>query len=379
MQNRRAILKGAAATMALGVGCSNKTTTPPSTVEAAALDAGLARLHDTDLEYAARGTDGLSNHGPMAAEALETMAYADRIEPFLDHYVKRLRPFSAAPAFDWADGVDRRGDHEQGPAWVATVHARIDERGPAAVVAELVPELLPGAMAAAVHGPLRAAHAWRAWRRSDTAVRARELAFGLGYWASRYQELPGVPGREAVSGRRPFEALASVRVVPESERSGDGLILDQVRVLDHDPSFAAAVDAFDPRADEPSVLLSELTSAAARLYMTGPQGRFMYIHALTGTSAVRLLTDGVPALLHAAAAGYAFQAVAALYAINGTDTSWAELDPGTPEQGPDELARRAASSRDDHTIKFVEACLREYAVSPRPEYLTAASHRLGVA
>jgi hypothetical protein len=38
----------------------------------------------------------------------------------------------------------------------------------------------------------------------------------------------------------------------------------------------------------------------------------------------------------------------------------------------EELTERAVASGDEHTIKFTEACLREYAVNPQPAYLAAA-------
>jgi len=50
------------------------------------LDEGLSRLAATGPEY--RG--GLSNHGPMAAEALVRLGRADAVEHWLDGYLRRL-------------------------------------------------------------------------------------------------------------------------------------------------------------------------------------------------------------------------------------------------------------------------------------------------
>jgi hypothetical protein len=47
-----------------------------------------------------------------------------------------------------------------------------------------------------------------------------------------------------------------------------------------------------------------------------------------------------------------------------------------PIEGPDprreELVERAIATGDEHSIKFVEACLREHALNPKPVYLAAA-------
>jgi hypothetical protein len=67
------------------------------------LDEGLSRLAATGPEY--RG--GLSNHGPMAAEALVRLGRADAVEPWLDGYLKRLdgppRPADRITDATWRD------------------------------------------------------------------------------------------------------------------------------------------------------------------------------------------------------------------------------------------------------------------------------------
>ena len=50
------------------------------------LDEGLARLASTGPEF--RG--GLSNHGPMATEAMVRLGRADAIEHWLDGYLRKL-------------------------------------------------------------------------------------------------------------------------------------------------------------------------------------------------------------------------------------------------------------------------------------------------
>ena len=48
----------------------------------------LARFQQVGLEYA----DGLANHGPMGAEALERLGHHAKIPAFVDVYAPRLPP-----------------------------------------------------------------------------------------------------------------------------------------------------------------------------------------------------------------------------------------------------------------------------------------------
>jgi hypothetical protein len=72
---------------------------------------------------------------------------------------------------------------------------------------------------------------------------------------------------------------------------------------------------------------------------------------------------------------YAWQAAAALYVAMG------DRAPGRPSAGdppgPPALVERAVANGDEHAIKFVEACLREDALHPDPDYRRAAADALG--
>jgi hypothetical protein len=70
---------------------------------------------------------------------------------------------------------------------------------------------------------------------------------------------------------------------------------------------------------------------------------------------------------------YAWQACAALYASYGRSDVGALVLP--EELAPfdaDDLIDQAVAARDEHAIKFTEACLREYRLLPDPAFITAA-------
>ena len=339
------------------------------------LDRALERLHQTDPEFAAGGTSGLSNHGPMACEALVALGREDRCEAFLETYLPRLSPFQAAAPLT-AKRSDY-GDPSKIAAWIATFERRLRSQTPHQVLAQALPQLLPGMSAAAFHGLLRAAHAARALTRGVTRPRLRELAFGLGYWAGRYLELPGTPGANRQRGRGVQRGLIELELVPTTLRRKEGLIFERVVAVADLPSFKDQIESLDLEDAPFDEALSTLCDAAARLYLASPSSRFINIHMLTGSSALRLLKDHLDQEQRLRAVGFAFQCVAALHATHGLDARWHDRVVPRLRSSPEALARAAAQSSDDHTIKFVEACLREYAISGAPSLLAAAAHRVG--
>src|SRR6478752_3827791 len=157
----------------------------------AVLDA-LDRLRDTGPEYGGF----LANHGPMAAEAMIRLGHAEQVPRWIARYRTRLAPRPAATAriqsSAWTEHV---GDLRRLADWIDFFERRLAEEDWRAVLATWWPRLLPGAAASATHGIIRTAHAVRSLASSgDTDdLLTAELARGLGYWAARFQYLPGPP------------------------------------------------------------------------------------------------------------------------------------------------------------------------------------------
>lgn len=349
---------------------------PTSAADEAILDAALDALHDRDPEFRA----GLSNHGPMAAEALWALGHPERVPPFVDDYVKRLEPLARVEPVPLDRWQSARGRPELRAALIGTFDAWLARDPVDDVLARAVPLLAPGAIGAAFHGVLRAGHAVRAWRRAPTEARRVELAHGLGYWAARHQTIPGAPGRRAQPGRGPLATLRSVPLVPPTERVAGGLIFDRFGVLDGRADFAAAVESYDPHALAPDEALDEMVAACARLYLaaSSERDRFVLLHGITSTAAVRLLLPLVGEPARVALVAHQLAALAAVRATHGAPGEpFDSLEPSA-EVDPAALADRASSSRDDHTIKLVEACLREHRRSGRSVLLAVAAHRLAL-
>jgi hypothetical protein len=108
------------------------------------------------------------------------------------------------------------------------------------------------------------------------------------------------------------------------------------------------------------------------MYLAHSSDLIAFVHAVTAPSALRLLLPYLAETDARLAARYAWQACAALYAWYATSSPPFPTPFEPPSESRDTLIDRAIAARGAHTIKFTEACLREYAINPHPVYLVAA-------
>jgi hypothetical protein len=338
-------------------------------VESAPLDDALTVFAATAPKY---GSLGLANHGPMVAEVLAHLGREDAIADWVEHYRPRLEP-APPPADrplseeDWPQAL---GQEERFGEWLTLFEREVADRPPVAVVGEWAPRLLPGAVGAATHGLIRTAHAVRSLAAADTPPRRLELANGLAFWASTYQELPGPPlliGQEDVP-----DALADLPYLDE-DAPRQLLISDMVvQVGDIADEFEQAVASLG-WSGGPVELLDALARGGAVAYLRNADagGAIGLLHSVTSPMACELILPWLAAEDRDAALGYVWQAVAALHVAYDIDRK-SEL----PEQetlSADALVDRALASRDEHAIKLTEAALRSFGRSGEPELLWAAA------
>ena len=332
------------------------------------LDDALTVFATTAPNY---GSLGLANHGPMAAEALAHLGRDDAIAGWVAHYAKRLdaapppaRPLSET---EWQEALGRE---DRFPEWLAFFEREVADRPVAAVVGEWAPRLLPGTIGAATHGLIRTGHAVRGLGVADTAPRRLEVATGLAFWASNYEELPGPPlliGREGVA-----QALADLPYLAEDAPAAV-LISDRVAAVgDIADEFEQAVASLGWNGGSVE-LLDQLASGGASAYLRNADagGTIGLLHAITSPLACEMLLDWLAEEDRAAALGYAWQAAAALHVAYDVDRQTpppAEAPPST-----DELVERAIASGDEHAIKLCEAALRSFGRSGDPVVLLAAA------
>ncbi len=322
------------------------------------MDEALERLSGCAPEFG----PGLSNHGPMAAEALVTLGRPDAVAPFVERYRRRLEPTEAdgraLVGDEWEAAL---GNYDRWGDWVVTFSGLLETVSADEVVATWTPRLAPGIMAGAAHGLIRTAHALRSLRRDPTPLRRRELAEALGYWAARYQELPGPPvliGRGTVA-----ETVAGLPHLPE-EAPREFLIADQVRHLHMIVApFEQGVAALaSPPALQPA--LDDLATAGLRVAAVNADGTplIALVHAVTAPMALELVLPSVHLEDRATLFAYVWQATAALHVAYATERVVPDGDPpasaGTSPPAVEVVIDAAVHGGDEHAIKLVEASRR---------------------
>ena len=158
-----------------------------------------------------------------------------------------------------------------------------------------------------------------------------------------------------------------VPIMPGSMRNRRPVnIFTAVAELDAFEPFEAVIDLASP-GDDLSAFLSDLTAMMAVFYLQNAgAASIAYVHTVTAPSAVRLISPHVSAETGRTLGRYVWQAAAAIHS-----RSHFAHEVVMPETLPDaeDLIDRAVFSGDEHAIKFTEACLREYALSPNPAFL----------
>ncbi len=337
-----------------------------------AIDDVLDLLKNTGVEY----SQGFSNHGPMASEAMLTLGRADLIVNWAEHYKRRLRelPKGSNEITDanWKEAI---GQASRVADWINYFNRQLAEKPWQDVLSKWIPHLCSGFMAGSTHGFLRTAHNTRSLSRASTPQRINELAEGLAYWAAYYQALPTAaeaPGKNLlVSKAIKFLHPVSAEVL---ESHHFHLIRESTSLLDEVDSFDQVINLVDASIDY-STFLSDLSATFAACYLknaTSIGHAITMIHCVTAPSAIRLIAPHVNEECTRQLLRYAWQTAAALYTIYGQEGF--SLACSTFDGKWDDIIERAIATGDEHAVKFTEACLREHKINSNPIFLAAACH-----
>ncbi|MFJ8234009.1 questin oxidase family protein [Streptomyces sp. NPDC094448] len=325
---------------------TNTTTDTTRTTDTGILDEALGRIHVSGPER----NGWLSNHAPMAVEALVRHGSSAAVHRWLDRYRDNLEempaPYAPITPATWREAL---GDPRRIADWALHFERETTERPWREVLAEWWPRLLPGIAGGATHPVIRVGHAVRTLLTTEeTAPRITELAHALGYWTARHAPLPDVL-RFTDSPAAADAALGAVTPVPDQS----GGIQSRLAQLTELPGWAGA--AASP--DEAEARLGELVTAAVHRYAThGHAEPVMLVHAATAPNAVLRTLPALPRELWAPSLGAAWAAsaaVTAVYAPAGL-TPW---EGTAADRTPEEIFEAAAAHGDDHTIKFTDTAL----------------------
>lgn len=333
------------------------------------MDEALERL----AEFGPDLQNGLTNHAPMAAEALSAMGRADAVGPWIDRYRKGLMARPAAsrpiPRDDWRAALGRP---ERASDWGAFFSDVLRDAPWRAVVAEWTAILAPGFCGSATHGVIRVGHAVRSLGERETPPRLAELAEALASWASNFQKLPERDAGRATGAR---DALARVPIVPPDRRTFSGTIVSSLEALDGFPPFAEVIGLLDV-SGEPASGLTEMTEAFARAYLANAHdvlSSIVFVHSVTSLAALRSILALLSMDEQRRAMRYAWQSACGLYSsFASSPPLGAEIE--AVRESAETLIDRAVANGDEHAIKMTEACLGEWLRNPSAAYLAAARH-----
>ncbi|RTL40969.1 MAG: DUF4243 domain-containing protein [Burkholderiales bacterium] len=316
----------------------------------AATRAQLHRLLDAGLAYSATYRGALSNHLPMAQQALlELGASADRLQAWTEAHATTLEPQPGGrPAV--VEGARDLGRPGSDAAWRVQFERRIATVGASDALREALPLLMPGVGGAAFHGLIRTAHA-------VLAGHDRELAAGLAHWAAMALPLPVT----AVAASDTLPAwLDGLAALPRPEGVRAGLIVERMRAWGATPGFAEAASRLP---DAPGTL-RELALLAARTYAA--TGNFTVLHLLTASHAMQVLSPWWPD--ERLPRGFIVAAAAGLLASGAAPALALDHPPSRPWPA---LISAACAQDDAHVIKLTHAAWRLGRVWPDPAWRRA--------
>lgn len=344
------------------------------------LDDAYEYLHGTGPEFGG----WLSNHGPMAVDALDRIGHQAGIERWVTAYASLL---DERPGERWkvteAEWPELLGDTSRLGDWLAHFERAVAQEPWRTLLARWWPRLLPGSVASATHCLIRTGHAVRALLDAETAPRLMELAHSLGYWAARWQPLP-----RTVAPTGDLDAATGLARLPRLKLEGGPRT--RLRELGKNTEWSAASNAL-AAVDQPSEVpaaLDSLVDAAVTGY-----GRFfnassvMLIHAATAPRAAALALPALPRDMWVPTYNAAWSTasiITALYSRAGSPQSQSLVEANLARE---EICDRAVLNGDEHVVKFTEVALESHergniralqAAATAIEKIPAADWRPGV-
>lgn len=318
------------------------------------LDSVYQRTRGTGPEF--RGW--LSNHGPMAADALIRLDRAEAVESWIDDYIGYLddapRPRWKIAESEWREVL---GDSSRLGDWLAFFSEKVREEPWTELLETWWPRLIPGAVASATHGLIRTGHAVRAVADDPNPQRLAELAQGLGYWAARWRAAP-----QPAEPNGTASLVDAIRGLPHLAES-QGFITSTLEIAD-DPTWGPAVERLLPIESSSSVAqaLDHLVDVTVDHYPAyATQDPIMVVHASTAPRAASLVIPHLRPEMWIPTYNHAWLATSTIIsAYRPAKPAFVSASDNVPLPEQDDVIDRIVATGDEHAIKFAETALESF-------------------
>ncbi|MFC1480818.1 hypothetical protein ACFL6E_01055 [Candidatus Neomarinimicrobiota bacterium] len=332
-------------------------------------DAALKILADNGPEY-----DGYPNHGPVVAHTILELGRPAKVDSWVRDYQPALdQPPGPVEPITRHSFLPAIGKIERYTDWTNYLKREMREEQWTNLTEDWITQLAPGLSGAAGNAMIRTAHILKAVQSHSSSILINELAASLGYWFSSYRRLPGIAGGAKAGTLSPDTALGRIRWInkegiPVYKTLGQGLTS-----VTGNPYFTGVINLIAIPTDLDQVVHA-MTEAFCRVFLahsTHPLARIPFMQAINVLSATRFLlpylqTDASKiAMLR-----YAWQFAGGLYAVFGSSNPVDQFIPQPMDR--ERLVDQTLATGDEHIIRFVGSCLREYEHHESKVYFTTA-------
>jgi hypothetical protein len=328
------------------------------------------------LDWGPEHHRGMSNHLPMAVQALQTLRATElQMANFIEITSSKLEALPAPVQHftQWQQVAQVKGQSSHFYEVRGFFLDQLQGLSNAQLLHKYLAQVIPGISGGAFHPIIRLAHALGDANTPIEDAHQFELASGLAYWVFAYLELHW-PNHQHLSSHSLAETITHIidnNDWPE-ERLGKRTVVNDLMQVHQQANFDALV--FRPQAS--NIELQEIESAILNLLLS--TNDFAVLHGVTATYAMRQVLPFCSA--PAEALSYLWQGLVSAFLCRGFNPQQLQTNTTALKNievyQPEEIRQRACNSLDEHSIKLAAVCLDMYQRTDNQDYLLAASRKL---
>jgi hypothetical protein len=313
---------------------------------------------------------GTTNHCPMALIALAHLgASSTQLEHFFErwtteHAIKKhqLDQESVLPGdYDWTNSLNQLPHFSRLSLWFLQ---RLQLERIHAILSEVIQRVPFAPATNAFHSIIRVGYGLQQNYPS-------EIAAGLSSYVVGHLVLP-LPDESTVCAMSAESGLIQLQSTFSGSSWNSSMITERLRKIAQDTRFRSQLPRAPQYPANSEQFLIDLSALAVRLYLTTKD--FTILHMVTGTYAAKLIESKLEDYQLQRMINSVWSAYCAAYvSVGAPDLNEAHLIHGfsrEPDWAP--LIEAALESDDDHQIKMIYTCWREFSNSRNLDYWYAA-------